>query len=736
MQSLSRLGAVGVLVFVSLFSACSGGNSSSTPPPPKPSLVSIQVTGASANLTAGQTQQLKAVGTYSNSTTQDLTNSVSWSTSNAAIANVAPGGLLTAKASGQCSAIASLSGVNGSFGLTITPGLVSISITPAPVTLAAGTTQQFIATGTYSDSSKQNLTTTVTWSSSNTSAATISSAAPTMGLAHAVAPGTSTISASLDSVSGTASLIVSAAIPTSISVTPQNPTLPLGVTQQFTATGTFSDGSVQDITNVVHWSSSSRIAGITVSGLATSTNVGTSTISASFGGATGSTVLTVNAANLNSISIQPANGSIAQGTKFQFAALGTFNDGGIRDITHLVIWSASDTTILKIGSSSGIGFGVAPGSVNVTATLGSNTVSVPFNVTDATVVSVSLAPTSASIPIGGQVDFTAIATFSDLSTQDVSTIVNWSSDTPAVATVGNTSGVYGLAKGVGAGTANISAAFSYAGASATGSSPLAVTSATLISISVTPLSALLAPASALQFTATGTFSDGSRLYINPSVTWSTSDNSVAVVNTTGWVTGQSGGAVSVTAKAGSISGSAQLLVESASLSSIQLTPATTSVPAGVNALFHATGTFSNGDTQDLTAFVTWTSSDPSVATISNTQGSAGETLGIQPGTTTISAVFGGQAGTATLTVNNSTLNLIAITPQTASIQVGTTRQFTATGTFSDGSVFGLTGQANWISSEPNIASVSHGLATGIASGTVTVSASFEGVTGMATLTVQ
>jgi trimeric autotransporter adhesin len=728
--------SLAAIAAIAMFTACGGGGSTSSSTP-TPTLSSIQVSGQNTTLTAGQTQQMKATGSYSNGTTQDLTNSANWSTSSPSIATVAPGGLLTAAASGQCSVSATVGTTKGSVSLTIDPALVSISVTPANGTIAPGTTQQFIATGNYSDSSTQNLTGTVNWSSSNSSAATISSSAPTFGLAKAVANGNTMIAATLGAISGTTSLAVSSASPVSIAVTPATPTLPLGVSQQFTATTTFTDGSVQDITGVAKWTSSAtNVARITASGFESSVSIGTSTITAAFGGVTGSSLLTVNAANLTSIAIQPANGSIAQGTKQQFTASGTFNDGSTRDITHQVTWSSSDPTILSIGSSSGIGTGIAPGLINVTATLGSSTASVPFNVSNATIVSVSLAPAAATLPIGAQKTFIATGIFSDSSSQNITDRVIWGSDNTAVATVGNTSANFGLASSVGAGTANISATFSYGGATATSSSPLTVTSATLVSIALTPSSALLAPASGVQLTATGTFSDGTVLRINPSVVWSTSDNTIANVNTTGFVTGQSGGVVGVTAQQGAVSASVNILVESAALTSVQVTPANTQVPVTIRTQFKATGTFSNGDVQDLTGFVAWTSSKPSVATISSAQSTAGSAAGVQPGSSTISAVFAGQSGTALLTVTNATLNSIAIAPGSASIAPGGSQQFTATGTFSDGSTFGLTSQVNWASSNPAVAAISRGLANGVTSGTSTVSASLNGVVGNAVLTVQ
>jgi uncharacterized protein YjdB len=107
-------------------------------------------------------------------------------------------------------------------------------------------TQQFTATGTYSDSSTADLTSTATWSSSDTSLATISSS----GLATGVAVGSATITATSGSVSGTAALTVDASRPTgptlsSIAVTPSNPSVAVNATQQFTATGTYSDSSIK-----------------------------------------------------------------------------------------------------------------------------------------------------------------------------------------------------------------------------------------------------------------------------------------------------------------------------------------------------------------------------------------------------------------------------------------------------------------------------------------------------------
>ena len=84
---------------------------------------------------------------------------------------------------------------------------MSVAVTPANGSLTAGGTQPFTATGNYSDGSTLNLTSTVTWSSTNPAVATIASG----GLATAVAAGSTTIQATSGSISGSTGLTVTAA---------------------------------------------------------------------------------------------------------------------------------------------------------------------------------------------------------------------------------------------------------------------------------------------------------------------------------------------------------------------------------------------------------------------------------------------------------------------------------------------------------------------------------------------
>ena len=211
--------------------------------------------------------------------------------------------------------ITSCSGGGGGGSSAPAVTLTSITVTPVNPSIFSDAIQQFTATGTYSDSSTQNITTSVTWNSSNTAVATISNTSGSKGLASAVAGGTTTITASSDSISGSTDLTVTAVTLTSIEVTPANPGIALGATQQFTATGTYSNSSVKNITTSATWSSDNTavatISNISGSrGLATSLAAGTATITASLSGVFNTTKLTVTSIAMDNVLPITVNGSL------------------------------------------------------------------------------------------------------------------------------------------------------------------------------------------------------------------------------------------------------------------------------------------------------------------------------------------------------------------------------------------------------------------------------------------
>jgi probable HAF family extracellular repeat protein len=195
--------------------------------------------------------------------------------------------------SGQIAGYGGHNGLVHAFRLTpvVAKTLTSIAVTPATPTIPKGASEQFTATGTYSDGSSADLTGSVSWLSSKTNVATISSS----GLLSTLRQGTVSVTAVEGSVSGSTSATVGSPKLVSIVISPLNVNVSVGAVQQYTATGTYSDGRTTDLTTKGSWvSSNKKVATIGLhTGSAMALKSGATTIKLSSGGLTASTSLTV-----------------------------------------------------------------------------------------------------------------------------------------------------------------------------------------------------------------------------------------------------------------------------------------------------------------------------------------------------------------------------------------------------------------------------------------------------------
>jgi hypothetical protein len=269
--------------------------------------------------------------------------------------------------------------------------LASIAVTPQAPLVAAGGSTLLTATGTYTDGSTQNLTSTATWVSSAPSVAAVSAGVVSCS-ATATSSGSATISASGATATGTTSgsTIVTCLAPVlqSITIAPTQLTLPTGGTAQLAATGSFSSGPAQPVTNTVQWSSSvSSVATVSATGLVTctagATMNGSSTISATSGSISASIGVACQAPQLKYITIVPSREcEIPAGGKFQLTAIGTFASGATQNLTSTATWSSSSSGVATVAA--GLVSCKAPhsyydGHASISATVGS--VSASTNVT-------------------------------------------------------------------------------------------------------------------------------------------------------------------------------------------------------------------------------------------------------------------------------------------------------------------------------------------------------------------
>jgi hypothetical protein len=141
-------------------------------------------------------------------------------------------------------------------GKGIAPKLVSIAVLPANANVGIGTTQQYQAMGTFNNNTTSDITASVTWATTDPSIATIGNGASS-GLLSGIKGGVTTVTArqgtGAKTITGSTTVTIVAVL-TSIAVTPNTATVPAGIPQQFTATGSYNDASQRDLTTTASWS--------------------------------------------------------------------------------------------------------------------------------------------------------------------------------------------------------------------------------------------------------------------------------------------------------------------------------------------------------------------------------------------------------------------------------------------------------------------------------------------------
>lgn len=683
-------------------------------------LSAISVQGNNG-LVAGSTEQLSAQGTYTDKSTQSITTQVTWQSSDPTVASISGSGMVTAVKAGNVTITASMNSVSGTAGVAVTAAqvvLTSINVgTPSP-SLGAGSTEQLTATGVYSDNSTQSLTSQVSWGSSDPTVATVSAA----GVLTGVKAGSVTVTASLGTVSGTGSVSITAPGLSSITVSPAAFSIASGQNKQLSATGFYANGTSQDVTSQVTWSSNSASATVSSSGLVSGVSAGSATITATLSSTTGTSAATITTALLQTITVTPLTASIATGQTQQYMANGIFSDGSQTDITNSVTWNSSAPNVATINAS-GLATGASAGTASISATSGTVTSTAPatLTVTAAVLTEIDIAPDGEYIPVGGQYQLTLTGTYSDNTTQTISS-ATWSSSDQTFATVDSTGNVTGVQN---SNNNPITITASYGGF--TNTTTVIITSAVAESLQLTPATASIAGGTTQQYSVNVVYSDGSIQPVTSGISWSSSTASVAGVNSNGLATGLAPGQTTISAVYNSMTGTASLTVTPAVLTSIVVTPITTVVGINGNVQFTATGIFSDNSTQDLTSQAVWISSNATYAVIS----ASGLANGLSAGTTTITASVNGVSGSATLKVTTAQLQFITITPSNPIVPPHSRIQLTAIGTFSDGSQLPLSG-VSWHTSSARYAMVN---GNGVlrtkksANHVVTVYASLNGITG-------
>ncbi len=369
-------------------------------------LLAVTVTGK-GTLDIGESTPLTATASWSDGTSKTVTAESQWVSDDATVCTVDKGGTATGTGEGPCNVSAVYSQAVGRHGLSVRgsstpngPGspnpptgpptgpAVAISLTVSGNTqLSVGQDAQWTAIVFMSDGSQQAVTTNATWASHCPGIAAVGS----QGLVSANAPGTCTIQAFYQGLSGVGTVIVTGGgtgpTVTGLTIT-GNTTVQAGQTTQLQAIAQMSDGSSPTVTAQATWSSGSPGIATVAAGLVTGVTPGSAVITASFGGHTAQATVQVSASGgppstpttVLSL-IVTGNTAINVGQTSQLQATAHMSDGTTQNATALSAWVSGTPGVATV-SSSGLVTGQGAGQSTVTATFGGKSGQVTMQVTN------------------------------------------------------------------------------------------------------------------------------------------------------------------------------------------------------------------------------------------------------------------------------------------------------------------------------------------------------------------
>ena len=424
------------------------------------------------------------------------------------------------------------------------------------------------------------------------------------------------------------------------------------------------------------------------------------------------------------VTVSPAAPTVQVGQTAQLTA--TPRDANGTPLSGRAVTWASNNTAVAMVNGSGLVTAVATGAATITATSEGQSGTAVVTVSNVPVASVTVTPASASVQQGATVQLTATPRDAN-GTALSGRVVTWGSNTTAVATVSGS----GLVSGAGAGSATITATSegqsgtaaitvtAPTGQLAIGDSVQATVSTWVRNIAQPPAD----PATGTPPSVIGTQPAGARGVVDSGPVLNTTPGGDGAIRyhvlfaaaPSGWV----------------VQDYLAKIVPTVPVAAVTVTPASVSVLQGQTVQLTATPRDANGN--PLTGrVITWQSSDNTIATVNGSGLVSGVAAG---GPVTMTATSEGQSGTATVTVTVAPVAAVTVSPSAANIAITGTVQLTATPRDANGNP--LTGRAiSWSSSNNNIATVNgSGLVTGVTAGSVTITATSEGQSGTASITV-
>ena len=589
---------------------------------------SVEINVSSSTLRAGESTKL--VVTVKPSTTTNP--SVTYTSSNPSVATVDAEGNVTAVGVGETVITVTCGNVSSTITIKVEPTpAATINLDKTEVNLKA--TQNITLTATVAPETTTDKT--IVWKSADETIATVAN-----GVVTAVSVGKTTITATCGSVSATCQVTVSATPAESVNL--NKTAITLKATESETLTATILPATTTDKT--VTWTSSDdKVATVDANGKVTAIAVGNATITATCGSVSATCAVTVEATPAASITLNKTAITLkATDTETLTATILP-----VTTTDKTVTWTSSDDKVATVDANGKV-TAIAVGNATITATCGSVSATCAVTVSATSAASITLNKTAIVLKATQTETLTATV----LPATTTVKVIEWSTSDAKVATID----ANGKVTAVAVGTATITA--TCGSVSATCAVTVEATPAESVEINVSTSTLRAGESTKLVVTVKPSTTT------NPSVTFSSSDNSVATVDAEGNVTAVGVGEAIITVTCGDVSSTITIKVVATIADSITLDKTAITLKATETETLSAT--VLPESTTDKT--VTWSTSDAKVATVD----ANGKVTAVAVGTTTITATCGSVSATCAVTVEATPAEEIKVEISQPSVTVGET----------------------------------------------------------------
>ncbi len=486
---------------------------------------------------------------------------------------------------------------------------------------------------------------------------------------------------------------------TKLAVNTKTLKLTKGNSQQLRLTATYSDKTTADVTSAAKWNSSDEDVATVDEGLVKAVDSGKGEITATYKGK--KITVQVEVDMLTKLTVDQKKLTLRQGATQQLVVTATYSDKTTADVTAKTKWSTADRKIATVDK--GIVTAVGSGKTNITGAYGNKTFTIPVEVDIVTRLTVD--EKRLALRQGATQQLKVTAAYADKTTADVTAKTEWSTADRTVVTVDK-----GVVTAVGPGKSKIIGKYG----NKTVTIPVEVDAVAKLTADQKKLT--LRQGATQQLTVTATYSDKTTADVTAKMEWSTADRSIVTVDK-GVVTAVGSGKSKIIGKYGSKM--LTIPVEVDTISRLEVDPNVLLLATGASRQLTVTAIYSDDSKADVTEKAEWKSADEKIATVAK-----GKVSVVGTGKTKITATYAGK--TASTNVESLAIAKLAVDPSKVTIKKGETKALTATATYSDNTTKDVTGEAEWVSANKSVATVSNGVITALEAGNTTIVTTFGG----------